>query len=78
MAMIVSNVYPQHVKSYNRRRCHFCKKKLKVKTGDVMVTKKSNISKLAHPKCAVEKNWVTQKEINVAEKLKIHFIKIVT
>ena len=43
-----------------------------------MVTKKSNISKLAHTKCAVEKNWVTQKEINVAEKLKIHFIKMVT
>ena len=76
--MIVSNIYPQHVKCYNRRKCYLCKKKFKVKIGDVMVTKKSNISRLAHTKCAVEKNWVTQKEIDEAEKLKIHFIKIVT
>lgn len=76
--MLVTHVYPQHVASYNIRRCYLCKEKFKVKKGDVMVTKRSKHARLAHPKCAVEKNWVDQKQIDDAETFKDQFIQTVS
>ena len=76
--MTISNIYPQHVAMYNIKRCYLCKKKFKVKIGDVIVSKRAKHTKLAHPNCAIKKNWVTKEEINRAERIRPEFIKMVS
>jgi len=43
-----------------------------------MITKKSKRVLLAHPICALKKNWISQEEIDNAERFKNQFIQMVS
>ena len=44
--------------------CWLCFKPLNVKIGDYVVRKTTRKSRYAHLKCGVQKNWITQKDVN--------------